>query len=452
MSTVYERLDGAAAPSWRLGAMLVIFIPLVGIPTILLTRLLAWIYHPALFERTVPTVSKTAAFAPGSFVFTAGMTLAAAAIVLAWPIVHARNARAIAAGGARGLVLLNRAALAAGMTAGFALAALAIVTLEVNDPAHVGLSKLFFGAQVLALLFDGALSLRLDPAARARTRVCLAVAASALVFLVAFLVKDADALAQSRAVRWIYVGSESVLCILLLCYSLTYLGDFRRGAARQVRAAPGVGEVLAAYRPRFAHELRTEWAVALLYRPVSLAVTPLAAACGIAPLAVTLAGAACALALPVAALLGAGPVAVGLLAVAFCVLDCMDGDLARATGRVSRAGAYADFIVDLVYRCALYAAIGLLVGGIGLAVGLLCALFALLARAGRLYAETAQPAAAGAAPGPLLAFVSGLDHLLPVAVIVLGALDALAPLLGYLLLYSLGDFVLTQRSVLARLK
>ena len=206
--------------------------------------------------------------------------------------------------------------------------------------------------------------------------------------------------------------------------------------------------MLAAYRPRFRHELRTEWAAALLYRPVSLLLTPLFAACRVPPLAVTLAGAACALALPLLAIAGRGSTAIGVAAIAFCIFDCMDGDLARSTGRVSAAGAYADFVVDLVYRAAFYAAIGFLWSAYaGLALGLACALVAIVARACRLYlpAETGQP-------GLAFSVVSGLDHLLPVALVVLGALDALGALLAYLVVYSLGDFILTQRSVLARLR
>ncbi len=207
--------------------------------------------------------------------------------------------------------------------------------------------------------------------------------------------------------------------------------------------------VLAAYRPRFRNELRTEWAAALLYRPISLLITPLLAACRVPPAAATFAAAVCALALPALASFGWGSTAVGLIAIAFCVLDCVDGDLARSTARVSARGAYADFLVDLLYRAALYAAIGILFAGYaGLALGLACATVALIARACRLYA----PATNAAAPGIMFSFLSGLDHLLPVALIVLGALDALSALVGYLILYSLGDFIVTQRSVLARLR
>jgi phosphatidylglycerophosphate synthase len=208
--------------------------------------------------------------------------------------------------------------------------------------------------------------------------------------------------------------------------------------------------VLSAYRPRFRNELRTEWAAALLYRPVSLLLTPLLAACHVPPLAVTFLGAACALALPLLAFLGWGSTAVGVVGIAFCILDCMDGDLARATGRVTAAGAYADFVVDLLHRAALYAAVGFLWDGYaGLAAGLACACVAFMARAARLY----LPPRGDAGPhGIVFSFLSGLDHLLPVALIVFGAFDALGALIAWLAVYSLGDFLVTQRSVLARLR
>ncbi len=50
-----------------------------------------------------------------------------------------------------------------------------------------------------------------------------------------------------------------------------------------------------------------------------------------------------------------------------------------------------------------------------------------------------------------MAFLSGLDHLLPVAVLVLGVLGALDWAIVWLVVYSLGDFVLTQAAVWKRL-
>jgi phosphatidylglycerophosphate synthase len=158
--------------------------------------------------------------------------------------------------------------------------------------------------------------------------------------------------------------------------------------------------------------------------------------------------------------------------VIFCVLDCVDGDLARVTGRASRRGAYADFLTDIVYRVALYASIGLLVDrsptaqalisigeGAGLATGLACALLAVAARACRLYVEAEGSSASPLSPRAIdtstsvaIAFLSGIDHLLPIGVLVFGAMGRLDWLLAYLFAYSLGDLVLTQGAAWRRLR
>jgi phosphatidylglycerophosphate synthase len=227
---------------------------------------------------------------------------------------------------------------------------------------------------------------------------------------------------------------------------------------------------VAAYRPKFAHELRTEWAIALLYRPVSFVLTPLVAACGASPSSVTLLGLAVACLLPYAALSGGAYawLSVGALGVAFCVLDCIDGDLARVTGRVSDRGAYLDFIVDVLYRVAMYASVGIVADRwrdapnaaagehIGLATGLLAAVLAIAARACRLYAGANAGSRSGRAAAerenrPAIAFLSGLDHLLPVVVLVLGALGRVEWALAWVFAYSLADFLHTQASVWKRL-
>jgi phosphatidylglycerophosphate synthase len=239
------------------------------------------------------------------------------------------------------------------------------------------------------------------------------------------------------------------------------------------RRFPTVAEVAAAYRPRRANELRTEWAIAVLYRPVSLLITPVFAALGASPTTVTLLGLAIALMLPYAAA-NAGVFAwamVGALGIAFCVFDCIDGDLARVTGRSSKRGAYLDFVVDLAYRAGFYSAIGVVAdrmrdsAGIamlgdhgGVVCGLLAALVAIVARACRLYVDggghgadhphSQQPTRGS---GLALAFVSGLDHLLPVAVLILGAFNRLDWALVWVFAYSLADLIHTQASVWKRL-
>ncbi|MDB5901148.1 MAG: CDP-alcohol phosphatidyltransferase [Betaproteobacteria bacterium] len=240
------------------------------------------------------------------------------------------------------------------------------------------------------------------------------------------------------------------------------------------RRTPSVAEVVAAYRPKFAHEVRTEWAIALVYRPFSFVLTPLFAACGASPTAVTMLALACALSLPWLAVT-AGESAwawVGALGFVFCILDCVDGDLARVTARESKFGAYADFLTDTIYRIALYGSIGLMVGrsqtaqafippgeGAGLAAGLACALLAIVARACRLYVEAEGSSAAPLSPRAIdtstsvaVAFISGIDHLLPIGVLAFGAAGRLDWLLAYLFAYSLGDLVLTQAAAWRRLR
>jgi phosphatidylglycerophosphate synthase len=234
-----------------------------------------------------------------------------------------------------------------------------------------------------------------------------------------------------------------------------------------------VAEVAAAYRPRMANELRTEWAIAVLYRPVSLLLTPLFAAIGATPTAVTLLGLAIAITLPFVAAAGGAQAwtIVGALAVAFCVLDCVDGDLARVTGRSSARGAYLDFVVDLAYRAGFYAAIGVAADATrgasgfaalgergGVVTGLACALVAILARACRLYveggghgADRAQSRSSVSGGEVAVAFLSGLDHLLPIAVLALGALGRLDWAIVWLIVYSLGDLAQTQGWVWKRL-
>jgi phosphatidylglycerophosphate synthase len=233
-----------------------------------------------------------------------------------------------------------------------------------------------------------------------------------------------------------------------------------------------IAEVAAAYRPRRANELRTEWAIAVLYRPVSLLITPLFAAVGATPTAVSLLGFAIALALPFVAAAYATQawLAVGVLAIAFCVLDCVDGDLARVTGRSSKRGAYLDFVVDLAYRAGFYAALGIAADAMrgahaipalgahgGVVAGLACALIAILARACRLYVDGGghgadrPPSQQPVSGFDAAAFLSGLDHLLPVAVLLLGAVGRLDWAIAWLIVYSLGDLLQTQAVVWKRL-
>jgi phosphatidylglycerophosphate synthase len=221
--------------------------------------------------------------------------------------------------------------------------------------------------------------------------------------------------------------------------------------------------VIESYRPRFAHELGTEWAAALIYRPLSFLLTIPFLILGCSPTLISLLGVVLALSLPILAWQGAGAGTVAGLAVLFYILDCVDGNVARTSGRTSKIGAYVDFFSDLIFRVSFYAAIGLLADsaavGWGLAMGVLSAWLALAARACRLYAERGHANENVAAQGKpstiadwVISFASGLDGFTPVLLMLSAYFQSLTILLAYLLIFSFLDLALAQHQVSVRLK
>ena len=206
-----------------------------------------------------------------------------------------------------------------------------------------------------------------------------------------------------------------------------------------------------------------DWASALIYRPISFWLTPGFLRLSISATSVTCSMIAAALAIPALAAL-AGPdalVPIALLAFACMVLDCVDGNIARATGTASEAGAYLDFMADVVYRIAMYATVGYLAGP-AFPLAALAAALSLGARLcrfrqGRPVAVALYGAARAAANDGWIArtvfpFLSGTDRLLPVLVLMAAGWDALDWLVAWLFAYAVVDFVYTQVVVLERLR
>ncbi len=176
---------------------------------------------------------------------------------------------------------------------------------------------------------------------------------------------------------------------------------------------------------RLRSEFRTSWAIALLYRAPSLPLVWLATRLGIGPTAVTLLALALALTMPLQALVLPLSVAVWGVAASgmvFQVLDCVDGTLARVTGRTSRRGGDLDFLVDMAQWGLLYLAIGILADrwlGAGWSWTALAAGAAWLRLLARLVRDTlaAAPDAGPPHPGGLtqipVVFVAGLSGLIP---------------------------------------
>jgi archaetidylinositol phosphate synthase len=104
-----------------------------------------------------------------------------------------------------------------------------------------------------------------------------------------------------------------------------------------------------------------ELVLELVFRPLSNLLVPVLARIGVVPPVVVLANAAAGLLAALAIVRGELLVAALLLQVK-TLLDNCDGQLARATGRVTLAGRYLDTEADLVVNLAVFAALGHVTG------------------------------------------------------------------------------------------
>jgi phosphatidylglycerophosphate synthase len=212
----------------------------------------------------------------------------------------------------------------------------------------------------------------------------------------------------------------------------------------------------------------------LVYRPLSFPVTWLLLRLGVPAMAVTAGSGMIAVALPILAADG-GELAYAWIAglgLAFHVLDCVDGNLARTTGRASRFGALLDGLCDHVFWAALLVSVGMLVeragrgaiAELGTELGLACGVVLLLGRDVRQHYAllSGEPAiygdvAAQTGPSPrqwLLYGVSGLENTYVFGVAIGGALEVLHHVLlaiaGYVLSVALVSIVVALRQALQR--
>ena len=209
---------------------------------------------------------------------------------------------------------------------------------------------------------------------------------------------------------------------------------------------------------KYSEELRTDWGSAIVYRSPALILTWLLSATSIKPTTVTAIAALLLPAMVLAAIL-CQPVdalaAVLVMAVLFQVLDCADGSLARATGRVSVSGHYWDLVTDLAYRGVAYTVVGYLADQISpwpLALNQATALAlaawgAALARLVRYNLDRLAPSTSSEQQAPdrftFFSFLSGLDTLFPIIVAIAWALDAIPIFIAWIALYSLGDVLIS---------
>jgi len=113
----------------------------------------------------------------------------------------------------------------------------------------------------------------------------------------------------------------------------------------------------------FRNEFRTGWSIALLYRAPGVVAAWGAAHLGLTPFVVSLLAFVAALLMPFIALwlpITLAPMCLMLAGVAFQILDCADGTLARGTNTVTERGGDLDFLIDMAQWGLLYFAMGLL--------------------------------------------------------------------------------------------
>ena len=110
-------------------------------------------------------------------------------------------------------------------------------------------------------------------------------------------------------------------------------------------------------------EIEGDFLFFLIYRQLSFYVTPIFLRLGVSPTVATLFGGALAVTMAIVAW-GGGEYAylgVATLGVGVHLMDGVDGNIARTTGRSSSLGASLDCVVDRSYYCLLFVSMGFLV-------------------------------------------------------------------------------------------
>ena len=239
---------------------------------------------------------------------------------------------------------------------------------------------------------------------------------------------------------------------------------------------PSLKDILTDYRHnKLNEELTGDWVAVFFYRPLALLLSWPLIRLRTTPNQVTVTGL---LTLPfmgaVAGLVrpDAAISAVCGLAIAYCILDCTDGTIARLTNRQSDFGHYLDFVGGTLYRAVLYGSLGYIStrggvawadGGLLFGVLIIAAWIAVFSRLCRVYAESRlfrKPQAAAWAArtwfdrlyDSIFSVLSGVEGLLPIAVPICWWNGWMRPLILVILFYWLLEGVYTQATILWRVK
>ena len=240
----------------------------------------------------------------------------------------------------------------------------------------------------------------------------------------------------------------------------------------QPRTRYTIDDIRSSYTPehRWA-EIEGEFLSYLLYRQISFFITPIFLRLRVSPTAATLFGGLLAVAMAIVAWRGGEYAYLGVAALGLCVhlMDGVDGNIARTTGRTSSLGASLDCLVDRSYYCLLFLSMGFLVehtgGGLfgdhALVLSLALSVLVLLHRVvrddyrmrsrGDSYFSSEIPERLSATDAFLIAFV-GMENIYVFAIAIGGALGALdRVLLGmaiYVVIIFIGAIAMTLRKAM----
>mgnify|MGYP001403028033 CR=1 FL=1 len=236
----------------------------------------------------------------------------------------------------------------------------------------------------------------------------------------------------------------------------------------EVRPPPFFSLVGENFRTLWAAKMWTAWGYVLFYRPLSLAIAWGLAFTAISPTAVTLIGGLSIPAMVAAVVVLPADVAmpvIGLVAYVGGLLDCVDGDLARITGRTSKLGGYLDFQIDVVRWAVFYVTVGIAADGMTgdwhewVTIAGLAAWLKVFARSARDYRAaklgrdpdtTESRGVNRSISGVVTAFFSGIDGSLPIFVVAGWWVGAGGWVLIVPLILSIADAIETQYANIAR--
>ena len=222
-------------------------------------------------------------------------------------------------------------------------------------------------------------------------------------------------------------------------------------------------------RKTFSHEKENDekhnqWIIYTIYRPFSFIASAFLLNLGITPNQLGSVSLLFCMGLPLTHLFSA-EVAFIILAISICILyllDCIDGDMARASGNVSVIGHYLDFITDVIFRISAYLAIVLIIynnpeytqNNFYWAYCLAAAWLTTAARLSRIFVQRLQRTDAEiysrtnkktySSFDRIFFVISSLDQVLPYLILSMVFFSSIDWLVWWIFTYAVVDFVFTQ--------